>query len=259
MENKLHLLFVEDSPTYAILIIQKLEFFGFVVDYILVDTPDRLRLALTEKSWDIILVNDTLPTLAASNALSIIREAELDLPFFIVANDFSAENAAALMDMGASDYVTKDQLNRLLPAILRELKRAKIREEKSAQLTAQRSRVEQLLLQSNERLNKAALVSKSGNWECDLQTGTISASEGAQILYGISGDHWSLDQIKLIPLPEYRELLDIGLLNLVQFGTTYDFEFKIRRQDTAEILDIHSIAEYDPTLKIVFGVIQDIT
>ena len=120
-------------------------------------------------------------------------------------------------------------------------------------------RAEQLLVQSNERLLKAALVSKSGNWEFDLQNGKISASEGAIRLYGVDGDNWSHEVIKLIPLPEYRETLEKGLQALINSGKPYDFEFKIRQQNTGQILDIHSIAEYDPSRKIVFGVIQDIT
>jgi PAS domain S-box-containing protein len=259
MENSLNLLFLENSLTDAKLIIQILEFAGFTIDYTLIDTREQLQKELFEKSWDIILVNNSIPKLEASFALSAIREAGLELPLFVLANDFSAENAAFFMDNGASDYVTKDQISRIVPAILRELKRVKIKKEKSEELKAQRNLTELLLVKSNERLSKAALVSKSGNWEFDLRTGTISASAGAQILYGITGDQWKHDEIKLIPLPEYRELLDNGLSDLVNLGTPYDFEFKIKRQNSGEIIDVHSIAEYDPALKIVFGVIQDIT
>ena len=124
---------------------------------------------------------------------------------------------------------------------------------------SENKKAERLLVQSNERLLKAALVSKSGNWELDLQTGKITASEGAVRLYGVQGDNWSHEGIRLIPLPEYRDMLEKGLRSLINEENLYDFEFKIRQQNTGQILDIHSIAEYDPLRKIVFGVIQDIT
>ena len=115
------------------------------------------------------------------------------------------------------------------------------------------------LILNNKRLLRAALVSKSGNWEYDLNTGRISASEGARILYGIEGENWDYNQIKQIPIPEYRAMLDEGLHLLINEGKTYDFEFKITQQNTGQIIDIHSIAEYDKTNNTLFGVIQDIS
>ncbi len=116
-----------------------------------------------------------------------------------------------------------------------------------------------LLILNNKRLRRAALVSKSGNWEYDLNTGKISASEGARKLYGIEGENWDYNHIKHIPLPEYRTMLDEGLQSLINEGKPYDFEFKIIQQDTGQIIDIHSIAEYDNKNNTLFGVIQDIS
>ena len=121
------------------------------------------------------------------------------------------------------------------------------------------NRVEKLFVQSNERLLSDALVSKSGNWEYDQYTGTISASDGARKLYGIEGDNWIYEDIRMIPLAEYRDMLDQGFSALINLGIACDFEFKIIQQNTGRIIDIHSIAEYDSSKKIIFGVIQDIT
>jgi len=116
-----------------------------------------------------------------------------------------------------------------------------------------------LLHQSKGRLIRAESVSKSGNWELHLNTGRIYGSEGAQKLYGIDAESWSLEAIKEIPLHEYRDLLDNALIQLIKNGVPYDLEFKIRHQKTGQVLDIKSIAEYDSTDRILFGVIQDIT
>ncbi len=123
----------------------------------------------------------------------------------------------------------------------------------------ERKNAEALLHQSKRRLNRAESVSRSGNWELHLDTGRIYGSEGAQKLYGIEAEYWSLDRIKDIPLEEYRVLLDNALMQLIKNGVPYDLEFKIRHQKTGQILDIKSIAEYDSHDRILFGVIQDIT
>ena len=123
----------------------------------------------------------------------------------------------------------------------------------------QRKKAEELLQKSKARLIRGETVSKSGNWELHFKTGLIFGSEGAQKIYGIASDHWNLEDIKEIPLPEYRALLDNALQQLVENGTPYDIEFKIRNHDSGQIIDIESIAEYDSNDQIVFGVIQDVT
>jgi len=123
----------------------------------------------------------------------------------------------------------------------------------------ERKNDEELLQQSKDRLIRGESVSKSGNWELHLKTGKIYGSEGAQRLYGITAENWNLKLIKEVPLPEYRELLDNALIQLVESAVPYDIEFKIRNQISNQIIDIKSIAEYDSNDQIVFGVIQDVT
>lgn len=123
----------------------------------------------------------------------------------------------------------------------------------------ERKSTEDALKKSTARLNRAELTSKAGNWEFHLDTGKVLASEGAIKLYGFSGEDSSIQEIQKIPLPEYRRLLDNSLHQLIVNGEPYNVEFKIKRLGTDEILDIHSLAEYDKKKNIVFGVIQDIS
>lgn len=120
-------------------------------------------------------------------------------------------------------------------------------------------KAEELLDQSRERLIRGESVSKSGNWELHLDSGIITASQGACWLYGLEGEMWSFELVKDIPLPEYRDLLDRSLSQLVNSGVPYDIEFKIRQKNSGKIIDIHSIAEYNSHERILFGVLQDIT
>jgi len=109
------------------------------------------------------------------------------------------------------------------------------------------------------RLSKAEIISRSGNWEFDLESKRVFASDGARNVYGLRNVEWAIPDVQKIPLPEYRDLLDQALRNLINEGHPYDVEFKIRRPDTDEIVDIHSVAEYDKQRNVVFGIIQDIT
>lgn len=128
----------------------------------------------------------------------------------------------------------------------------------SRDITEQKQ-AEEIIRINEARLRRAELASKSGNWELHLNSGEIIASEGAVKLYGFNERVLGYDQVKKIPLPEYRPLLDAALTGLIENDKTYDIEYKIRTADTAEIKDIHSIAIFDKEKKIIFGIIQDIT
>jgi PAS domain S-box-containing protein len=118
---------------------------------------------------------------------------------------------------------------------------------------------EELVRISKARLQRAELASKSGNWELHLDNKTIIASEGAAKLYGVEKDKFDYEVIKKVPLPEYRSLLDSALKELIENNKPYDLEFKVKKVDTGEIIDIHSIANFEREKRILFGIIQDIT
>ncbi len=122
-----------------------------------------------------------------------------------------------------------------------------------------RKRAEEVLLKSERRLRRAEEVANFGNWELLLDEQVILGSDGARIIYGLEGKEWQLSDVQKMVLPEYRPMLDKALMELVEQGRTYDVEFKIRTLTNGRTIDIHSLAEYDPAQRIVFGVIQDIT
>ncbi len=119
--------------------------------------------------------------------------------------------------------------------------------------------VEDVLRKSESRLKRAEEVGRSGSWEFRLNENAVEASGGARILYGLGESQWTIDEVQQIPLPEYRPLLDSALKDLISGKSPYNIEFKIRRRSDGAVLDIHSLAEYDPGQNIVFGVIHDIT
>lgn len=123
----------------------------------------------------------------------------------------------------------------------------------------ERKEAEKKLIKSEAKLKRAERIAKIGHWEFNLETHTVTASEGGHVIYGLGYKNWTVENIKTIPLPEYREFLDKAMKDLLANNKPYDVEFQIRRPSDGEIVDIHSMAEYDPEKKIIFGVIYDIT
>jgi len=124
---------------------------------------------------------------------------------------------------------------------------------------AKGKQAEQALRDSEERLSRAELVAGTGNWEIDLTKKIVNSSKGARRIYGLTEATSSLDVVQSMPLPEYRRTLDEMLRGLVDHGDPYNVDFKIKRLYDGAVLDIHSIAAYDASRNMVFGVIQDIT
>ena len=122
-----------------------------------------------------------------------------------------------------------------------------------------RKRAEEELGINRNRLSRAEIISRSGNWEFDMGSNRVSGSDGARNIYGLLNTEWTITEVQKIPLPEYRDMLDRAIQELIKEDRPYDVEFKIQRPDTGETVDIHSVAEYDRHRNIVFGIIQDIT
>jgi PAS domain S-box-containing protein len=127
MPNCLRVLVVEDSEDDALLIINRLETAGFDVAHKRVDTADAMVEALSAGAWDLILADYRMPHFTGNAALKLVRERNQDVPFILVSGQIGEETAVEAMKAGAHDYVMKDNLARLAPAVERELGEAEIR------------------------------------------------------------------------------------------------------------------------------------
>lgn len=129
MEKMLRVLSIEDSEDDFELIRNKLAEGGFTVEHQRVDTEDGLRAVLELKPWDVVICDHNLPALDSMSALRIVRKTAGDTPFIIVSGLISDEVAAEAMRHGARDFIHKDNLSRLAPAIARELLQAAMQAE----------------------------------------------------------------------------------------------------------------------------------
>lgn len=130
MSNPLRVLFVEDSERDVELLLLELRGGGWDPQFDRVETADTLRAALGNRSWNIVLSDWNMPEFDARAALAIVKELEPDLPFVIISGTIGEEVAVDAMRAGAHDFMTKDKLARLLPAVERELSEAALRKER---------------------------------------------------------------------------------------------------------------------------------
>jgi signal transduction histidine kinase len=125
----LRALLIEDTPDDAELVLLALRRGGYEVAFERVETAEHLHVALARGPWDVVISDYSLPTLEAPEALAIVAGSGLDLPFIIVSGTVGEETAVLAMRSGAHDFIGKDRLGRLPPAIARELGDAATRAE----------------------------------------------------------------------------------------------------------------------------------
>jgi two-component system, NarL family, sensor histidine kinase UhpB len=156
VKQPLQVLVVEDSEDDAVLLEIALQRAGYAPACYRVETPEALKAALAQHQWDIVISDYRLPRFDGLAALALVKEKELDLPFIIVSGYITEETAVAAMKAGAHDYVMKDNLARLGPAVQRELREAQVRRERrrsEEQLKAQHTIT--LILASSPSLDEA--------------------------------------------------------------------------------------------------------
>jgi hypothetical protein len=148
MSVPVRILFVEDSRDDVDLILHELRRSGFTPDHWVVDTEEAMRQALADERWDLVIADHAMPHFDAPGALAVLQRSGQDLPFIVVSGHIGEEQAVACMRAGASDYLTKDNLVRLVPAVERELREAAQRREARAALDTSEERY-RLLVQNS--------------------------------------------------------------------------------------------------------------
>jgi signal transduction histidine kinase len=148
MAKQLRVLIVDDAEDDAHLIVRELRNAGLLLSFVRVATREALTRQLLDR-WDVLLCDYSMPGFSAFEALDLVRQAGIDLPFIIVSGTVGEARAVEVMRAGAHDYVFKDNLSRLPLAIERELREADNRRER-------RRLQEQLLL--SERMASIGVV-----------------------------------------------------------------------------------------------------
>ena len=185
----LKVLLVEDNADDAFLLERHLRKQGFRLTMTRVETAPEMWAALNPVDAaglpDIILADYNLPLFSGPAALQMLRAEGLDIPFIMMSGAISEETAVESMRAGAQDYVTKQTLVRLVPAIERELREAAARKNKLAAeiaLRASDARFQRLV----EAMPVGLLISDA-SWRIVYANGAVErllGYEGGAILSG---------------------------------------------------------------------------
>lgn len=121
-KTALKTLCIEDSKDDLDLVVSALKRGGLDPEVTQVQSAKELRECLKDSQWKIIISDFALPGFNGFEALKIVKEGQVDIPFIMVSGTIGEEVAVEAMRAGAHDYLMKDNLNRLVPVVLRELK-----------------------------------------------------------------------------------------------------------------------------------------
>ena len=121
INNKLHLLIIDDSEDDVFLLVHTLNKGGLDFEYVHVETLKELESSL-EQNWDVVITDHHMMGFSSKDVLDLVHSKNQDLPVVIVSGEIGEDMAVSEMHRGAQDYVMKDNLARLIPVILREHK-----------------------------------------------------------------------------------------------------------------------------------------
>ncbi|HLX12524.1 MAG TPA: PAS domain S-box protein, partial [Bacteroidota bacterium] len=145
-DTELHFLILEDNPNDAELMIRELGKTGLKHTAERVGTKKAFVKALDEFAPDLILADFNLPSFDGLSALKLAKQKTPDVPFIIISGFIGEELAVEIVKSGATDYILKDRISRLVPSVTRALKETEDR--------ARRRDAERQLRESERRLRQ---------------------------------------------------------------------------------------------------------
>ena len=183
MKQSIRVLLVEDCVEDAELLVRELSQSGFEPTSRRVETEEEFLSGLGE-NVDLILSDHQLPHFSGLRALALLKAKPLEIPFILVSGTIGEEFAVKAMQLGAADYLLKDRLVRLGPAVHRAMEQSRLRKEHGQMVDALRER--------EERLQLASEVSGVGTFELDHIRGRVYGSSILATLFGLpAGQNYS--------------------------------------------------------------------
>ena len=225
MTRPLKVLLVEDNPSDTVLLLQALRDAGFVPEWKRVDSEsDYLAGLLT--GVELVLSDCTLPQFSGQRALELLVKSGRDTPFIVVTGTIGDEAAVKMMKLGAADFLLKDRLGRLGPAIESVLEQARLRRD--------RRQAEEALREAHSQLNHLVARSPTVIYSLKVAGWEVRPRFVSENIFALSGftaeetlrPEWWLSQLH----PEDREVALAGQRAAIEQGVCR-VEYRIRHKD----------------------------
>ena len=156
----IRLLIAEDEPADVELLIRELARAGYAPEWRRVDTESSFLTELAAPT-DVIISDNSMPSFSAARALELLKERAMRVPFIVVSRAIGEEQAVALIRDGADDYVMKDRLARIGPAVRHVLDQARLRKEHAASQEALHRLNEELEHRIAQRTNELQIANEA--------------------------------------------------------------------------------------------------
>ncbi len=256
MPRPLNVLLVEDSEDDALLILRALQKGGYEVFHERVETAKALEEALEKKTWDIILSDYKLPGFDGLTALSISKNKGVHVPFIIVSGTIGEDIAVAALKAGAHDYIMKDRLGRLLPAIERELAEAATRLE--------RKNEQEKLRQAEDRYRSIFENAREGIYRSTPEGKIIMANRAMAAMFGYQSPEEFMADIHDVAGQLYVNPQDrTRIIELIaEQGFVHNYEAQLYRKDRTVFwvsMTMQAIRDQEGRIIYFEGIDEDIT
>lgn len=230
MSNPLQLLIVEDSESDAAMLVRALSKAGYDVQVERVEAADQMQAALARQPWDVVISDYSLPQFDAPAALVVLQQSGLDIPFIVVSGTVGEATAVAMMKAGAHDYLMKDNLIRLAPAVAREIREVQVRRER------RRAEVELRKLFRAVEHSPASVVITDLRGSIEYVNPKFIETTGYTVTEAI-GQNPRILKTDDLPDAEYKRLWET-----ITAGGTWQGEFHNKKKDGELFWEIASIS-----------------
>jgi len=249
MTSPCNVIIVEDVRADFVLVERFLARNGLNTRCTQVSTPEELSSRLAEGGWNLVLSDYYVPGMAFGDTLSLLKHHPQDIPIIIISGTIGEEQAVELLKLGVADFILKNNLTRLVPAVTRALREA---DDRHARIAAQEKLREQanLLDAANDAIIVRSLDNRILYW-----------NKAAERQYGWSADEVLGRNVMDVLYSVSRLSFEEALAILLEHG---DFSGRIthsRRNGTKAVVQSHWILVRDEegSPKSILAIHTDLT
>jgi len=181
MKEQLNILHLEDSMMDAEIIQNKIQSEGIDSNIVVVKDRQSFYDQIINNKYNLILCDYSIPSYSGIEALVLAKNTLPEIPFIFCSGTIGEERAVEALKLGATDYILKDRLSRLCPAIKRAINEAKEKKE--------RKRAEEELIKSEERFRLISQASNDAIWDYDSVLDKLWLNDGFKTLFGYESNN----------------------------------------------------------------------
>jgi len=234
MDGPLRILHLEDDARDSTLIGELLEAGGFHCEVTRVDTQPAFCASLDRGGFNLIFADQTLPSFDGLSALRLAKERRPDVPFIFVSGTLDEEVAIESLKVGATDYIFKTKMSRIVPSVRRALREAEDR--------ARRAEAEQALRRSESYLVEAQRLSHTGSFGWHPGSGTIYWSEETYRIFGLEpGTPPTLELVVQRTHPDDRAAVQATIESAQRDEVDFEHKYRLLMPD-GSVKHLHVVA-----------------